>query len=58
MSDGPASSVAPVVAHRHPAGEMLAVATEFMEQEAHPSVVIGGYVRALDDMLKILEGVR
>lgn len=39
------------------AGEMLAVATEFMEQEAHPSVVIGGYVKALEDMLKILEGI-
>lgn len=34
---------------------MLAVATEFMQQEAHPSVVIGGYIKALEDMLEILD---
>lgn len=34
---------------------MMAVATEFMQQEAHPSVVIGGYMKALQDMLDVLD---
>ncbi len=34
---------------------MLAVASEFMEQQMHPSVVIGGYMKALEDMLELLE---
>lgn len=37
------------------AGEMLAVAAEFMEQQMHPITVIGAYMRALDDVLKILD---
>lgn len=37
------------------AGEMLAVASEYMHQEMHPSVVIGGYIKALEDMLDVLE---
>lgn len=37
------------------AGEVLAVAAEFMEQQLHPIVVIGGYLRALEDGLKYLE---
>lgn len=36
------------------AGEMLAVATPFMEQQEHPVVVIGAYLRALDDSLNFL----
>lgn len=35
-------------------GEVLAVAAEFMEQQMHPSVVIGAYYRALEDALSIL----
>ena len=37
------------------AGELLAVASEFMHQDVHPSVVIGGYMKALEDMLDVLE---
>lgn len=37
------------------AGEMLAVSAEFMEQQMHPIVVIGAYLRALEDGLKILD---
>ena len=37
------------------AGEMLAAATEFMEQKMHPTTVISAYVRCLDDALKILD---
>ncbi|EGD75382.1 chaperonin containing TCP1 [Salpingoeca rosetta] len=33
------------------AGELLAVASPFMEQKEHPVVVIGAYLRALDDAL-------
>ena len=33
----------------------MAVATEFMQQEEHPSVVIGGYMKALEDMLELLD---
>lgn len=36
-------------------GELLSVAEEFMEQMVHPTVVIGGYMRALDDILTILD---
>lgn len=37
------------------AGEFLRVAAEFMEEQMHPRVVIGGYLLALDDMLTTLE---
>eukprot|EP00127_Corallochytrium_limacisporum_P006214 Clim_evm31s221 gene=Clim_evmTU31s221 len=36
-------------------GEMLSVAKPFIEKQNHPSVIIGAYSMALDDMLKHLE---
>eukprot|EP00042_Codosiga_hollandica_P029776 m.167387 g.167387 ORF g.167387 m.167387 type:complete len:573 (+) comp53168_c0_seq1:407-2125(+) len=39
------------------AGEMLAVASEFMTQKMHPTVIIGAYARALDDMLSHLNSI-
>uniref|UniRef100_A0A8C1KFU6 T-complex protein 1 subunit gamma n=1 Tax=Cyprinus carpio TaxID=7962 RepID=A0A8C1KFU6_CYPCA len=39
------------------AGEMLSVAEQFLEQQMHPTVVIGAYRQALDDMLNILKDV-
>jgi len=40
------------------AGEMLSVAEQFLEQQIHPTVVIGAYRRALEDMLEILKDLR
>ena len=37
------------------AGEMLAVAEQFFTKEIHPSVVVNGYYKALEDALKIAE---
>uniref|UniRef100_A0A8C6U6C6 T-complex protein 1 subunit gamma n=1 Tax=Neogobius melanostomus TaxID=47308 RepID=A0A8C6U6C6_9GOBI len=39
------------------AGEMLSVAEQFLEQQMHPTVIIGAYRRALDDMLDILKEI-
>ncbi|XP_056331184.1 T-complex protein 1 subunit gamma [Danio aesculapii] len=39
------------------AGEMLSVAEQFLEQQMHPTVVIGAYRQALDDMLNILKDI-
>ena len=48
----------PTPSFKHPpilvAGELLAVAAPFMEQQEHPVVVIAAYLRALDDALTIL----
>lgn len=38
------------------AGEMLAAAQQFLEQQMHPTVIIRDYKRALDDMISLLEG--
>ncbi|GCB81199.1 hypothetical protein scyTo_0023275, partial [Scyliorhinus torazame] len=40
------------------AGEMLSVAEQYLEQQMHPSVVIGAYHQALDDMLTVLKDIR
>lgn len=37
------------------AGEMLAVAESFITENMHPTVVIGAYLRALDDIIALLE---
>ncbi|KAG9465456.1 hypothetical protein GDO78_018328 [Eleutherodactylus coqui] len=37
------------------AGEMLAVAEQFLEQQMHPTVVISAYRKALDDMIATLK---
>ncbi|XP_028819299.1 T-complex protein 1 subunit gamma-like [Denticeps clupeoides] len=37
------------------AGEMLAVAEHFLEEQMHPTVVIRAYRQALDDILSVLE---
>ncbi|XP_032871818.1 T-complex protein 1 subunit gamma [Amblyraja radiata] len=37
------------------AGEMLSVAEQYLEQQMHPSVIIGAYHQALDDMITTLE---
>uniref|UniRef100_A0A8C2WX03 T-complex protein 1 subunit gamma n=1 Tax=Cyclopterus lumpus TaxID=8103 RepID=A0A8C2WX03_CYCLU len=37
------------------AGEMLSVAEQFLEQQIHPTVVIGAYRQALEDMLETLK---
>ncbi|MBN3273481.1 TCPG protein, partial [Polyodon spathula] len=39
------------------AGEMLAVAEQFLEQQMHPTVVICAYRQALDDMIGILKDI-
>ncbi|KAK9707924.1 TCP-1/cpn60 chaperonin family [Popillia japonica] len=38
------------------AGEMLAAAEQFLEQQMHPTVIIRQYRQALEDMIKVLEG--
>jgi len=37
------------------AGEMLSVAGPFLEQQMHPTVIIGAFRQALDDLLTILK---
>lgn len=37
------------------AGEMLSVAEEFIQENMHPTVIIGAYLRALDDAIELLE---
>lgn len=37
------------------AGEMLSVAEEFFEQKLHPTVVIAAYLKAMEDVVNILE---
>jgi len=37
------------------AGEMLAVAEQFLEQRMHPTVIIRAYRQALEDMIIILK---
>ncbi|XP_055013304.1 T-complex protein 1 subunit gamma isoform X1 [Boleophthalmus pectinirostris] len=39
------------------AGEMLSVAEQFLEQQMHPTVIIGAYRKALDDMLHTLKEI-
>uniref|UniRef100_A0A668ULJ7 T-complex protein 1 subunit gamma n=1 Tax=Oreochromis aureus TaxID=47969 RepID=A0A668ULJ7_OREAU len=39
------------------AGEMLAVAEQFLEQQMHPTVIISAYRRALEDMLDTLKEI-
>lgn len=36
------------------AGEMLAVAEQFLEEQMHPTVIIGAYRQALEDMITVL----
>ncbi|XP_051901697.1 T-complex protein 1 subunit gamma [Pristis pectinata] len=38
-------------------GEMLSVAEQYLEQQMHPSVIIGAYHQALDDMIATLEEI-
>ncbi|KAB0804133.1 hypothetical protein PPYR_01103 [Photinus pyralis] len=38
------------------AGEMLATAEQFLEQQIHPTVIIRQYRQALEDMVALLEG--
>ncbi|KAF5283303.1 hypothetical protein FQR65_LT13982 [Abscondita terminalis] len=38
------------------AGEMLATAEQFLEQQIHPTVIIRQYKQALEDMVSLLEG--
>ena len=39
------------------AGEMLAMAEPFLERNLHPTVIIRGYMRALEDAVKIVDGL-
>lgn len=39
------------------AGEMLDVSTEFFKKEIHPSVVVAGYYKALEDAINIAESL-
>uniref|UniRef100_A0A8C6P552 T-complex protein 1 subunit gamma n=1 Tax=Nothobranchius furzeri TaxID=105023 RepID=A0A8C6P552_NOTFU len=39
------------------AGEMLAVAEQFLEQQMHPTVIISAYRQALEDMLDTLKEI-
>lgn len=38
------------------AGEMLAAAEQFLQQNMHPTVIIRQYRQALEDMVALLEG--
>lgn len=38
------------------AGEILATAEQFLEQQMHPTVIIRQYRQALEDMVQFLEG--
>lgn len=38
------------------AGEMLAVAEQFLEQQMHPTVIIRQYRQALEDIVQLIEG--
>ena len=37
---------------------MLSVAEQFLEQQMHPTVIIGAYRHALEDMLEALREIR
>ena len=37
------------------AGEMLSIAAPFLEQQMHPTVIIGAFRQALDDLLTVLK---
>ena len=39
----------------HAAGEMLHMAEPFLEKNVHPTVIVRGYVRALEDAIKIVD---
>ena len=39
------------------AGEMLHMAEPFLERNLHPTVIIRGYVRALEDALAIVDSL-
>lgn len=39
------------------AGEMLAMAEPFLQRNIHPTVIIRGYMRALEDAIKIIDGL-
>ena len=39
------------------AGEMLKVSTDFFEKEIHPSVVVSGYYKALEDAINCAESI-
>jgi len=39
------------------AGEMLQMAEPFLEHNLHPTVIIRGYVRALEEAIKIIDGL-
>ncbi|XP_072405051.1 T-complex protein 1 subunit gamma [Chiloscyllium punctatum] len=39
------------------AGEMMSVAEQYLEQQMHPSVIIGAYHQALEDMLTTLKEI-
>ena len=45
------SSACPAAA----AGEMLHAAEPFLERQLHPTVIIRGYVKALEDALKVVD---
>uniref|UniRef100_A0A665TJS7 Chaperonin containing TCP1, subunit 3 (gamma) n=1 Tax=Echeneis naucrates TaxID=173247 RepID=A0A665TJS7_ECHNA len=40
------------------AGEMLSVAEQFLEQQMHPTIIIGAYRQALEDVLDTLKEIR
>ncbi len=37
------------------AGEMMAVAEPFLEQQMHPTVIISAYKQAMEDMVQIMK---
>jgi T-complex protein 1 subunit gamma len=39
------------------AGEMLAMAEPFLQRNLHPTVIIRGYVKALEDAVAIVDGL-
>merc|ERR1719472_597308 len=39
------------------AGEMLGVAEPLINMKIHPTVIVGGYVKALEDTVKLMEDI-
>lgn len=39
----------------HAAGEMLHMAEPFLEKNVHPTVIVRGYVKALEDAIRIVD---
>jgi T-complex protein 1 subunit gamma len=39
------------------AGEILGAVEGFLEKDIHPTVIVGAYFKALEDIVRIIEGL-